>query len=173
MMNKTWKKALSAILTIAMVASSFSGFAVKAQAADPGKVEVTQNGNSVEIGNGYISREFSTADGKLSTVEITNKRTDDGNTVFAPVEGSEEFIIKTLAPVDKGLSKAGWTAAADSWQGTDSDGPASSAIDGKTGTIWHSGYNSSAGINKAGMPMNFVINLGKETEFSALGYVGR
>ena len=173
MMNKTWKKALSAILTIAMVASSFSGFAVKAQAADPGKVEVTQNGNSVEIGNGYISREFSTADGKLSTVEITNKRTDDGNTVFTPAAGSEEFIIKTMAAAVPGISKEGWTAAADSWQGTDTDGDASKAIDGKTDTLWHSGYDNRAGAYKREMPMNFVINLGKATEFSTFAYTGR
>ena len=173
MMKKTWKKALSAILTIAMVASSFSGFAVKAQAADPGKVAIEKTLNSIEIGNDYLSRSFSIADDKLSTAKITNKRTDNGETVFTPEAGSEEFIIKTMAAATPGISKKGWTAAADSWQGTDSDGPASSAIDGSVGTLWHSGYDNSAGIYKKGMPMNFVINLGKATEFSTFSYTGR
>ena len=170
-MRKTWKKALSMMLSLAMVASSFSGFAAKA--AEVGKVEVTKSGDTVVIGNEFISREFSTADDKLSTVNITNKRTDNGNTVFTPEAGSEEFIIKTMAAAVPGISKTGWTAAADSWQGKDNDGPASSAIDGNIGTLWHSGYDSSAGLQKRGMPLNFVINLGKETEFTTFGYTGR
>ena len=115
-MRKMWKKALASILTLAMTASSFSGFAAQVQAADTGKVTAEVKGDSVVIGNGYISREFSIADEQLSTVKITNKRTDGGDTVFTPAEGSEEFIIK-LANQPKtygALDRSGWTATTNS-----------------------------------------------------------
>ena len=113
-MRKMWKKALAAALSLAMVASSFTGFAAEVQAAETGTVTAEVKDNSVVIENGYISREFSTADDKLSTVKITNKRTDGGDTVFTPAAGSEEFIIKVAkdatasAPVSlPGLDRTG------------------------------------------------------------------
>ena len=42
-MRKMWNKALAMMLSLAMVASSFSGFALQAQAEETGKVvEVAQ-----------------------------------------------------------------------------------------------------------------------------------
>ena len=179
MMNKTWKKALSAILTVAMVASSFSGFASEVKAADDGKVAVAVEGDSVVIGNGYISREFSTADDKLSTVEITNKRTDGGDTVFAPAEGSEEFIIKvtkegvTATPSLPALDRTGWTAVADSYHNASgpSDGPASNLLDGNLDSIWHTNYGG--GTGDQAYPYNVVINMGKATTFKSFSYTPR
>lgn len=54
----------------------------KNKRGETGKVTAEVKGDSIVIGNDYISREFSAADDKLSTVNITNNRTDDGETVF-------------------------------------------------------------------------------------------
>ena len=175
-MRKMWKKALASILTLAMAASSFSGFAAQVQAAETGKVTAEVKGDSVVIGNDYISREFSTADDQLSTVNITNKRTDGGDTVFTPAEGSEEFIIRTTKAVVPGLDKDGWEADADTYQDAaigSSDGPPAHLIDGNVGTIWHSGYNGSAAVPSKGLPMNIVIDMNEVNEFGAVAYTGR
>ena len=116
-MKHTTKKVLSFALALAMVLSCFSGLTVKAQAAAIGDVAVDVSGSSVVIGNGHISREFSTAGGKLSTTEIVNYRADE---VFTPAEGSEEFIIRLTKEGSSGsvavpaLDRTGWTAIADS-----------------------------------------------------------
>ena len=93
------RKLLSSMLAAAVVVTStFSTTSVseaKETDASNGKVEVTTEGDSVTIGNDAIERTFSTADSKLSTTEIVNKRTDGGETNFTPEEGSEEFIVKT------------------------------------------------------------------------------
>ena len=92
-MKNTMKKMLSFALAFAMVLSCLGGLTTVAQAAATGDVAVDVSGDSVVIGNGYISREFSVAGGKLSTTEISNFRAD---TVFTPAAGSEEFIVKTV-----------------------------------------------------------------------------
>ena len=73
-MKHTTKKALSFVLAVAMVLSCMTGLTAEAQAAATDEVVVTASGSSVVIGNGYISREFSVADGKLSTTQIVNHR---------------------------------------------------------------------------------------------------
>ena len=144
------RKLLSSMLAAAVVVTSTFSTTSVSEAKEPdasnGKVEVTMKDNSVTIGNDAIERTFSTADSKLSTTEIVNKRTDGGETNFTPEEGSEEFIVKTtkekkdpisLEPIDR----KGWTAEADSYQNGAagaSDGPASNLLDGKIDTIWHS-----------------------------------
>lgn len=140
------RKLLSSMLAAAVVVTSTFSTTSVSEAKEPdasnGKVEVTMKDNSVTIGNDAIERTFSTADSKLSTTEIVNKRTDGGETNFTPEEGSEEFIVKTtkekkdpisLEPIDR----KGWTAEADSYQNAsgDSDGPASNLLDGKIDTI--------------------------------------
>ena len=118
------RKLLSSMLAAAVVVTSTFSTTSVSEAKEPdasnGKVEVTMKDNSVTIGNDAIERTFSTADSKLSTTEIVNKRTDGGETNFTPEEGSEEFIVKTtkekkdpisLEPIDR----KGWTAEADSY----------------------------------------------------------
>ena len=132
-MKHTTKKALSFILAFAMVLSCFSGLTIKAVAAETDTVTVTTNGNSIVIGNGYISREFSTANGKLSTTKIDNKRADEE---FIPAAGSEEFIIRltkegnAAAPAVPALDRTGWTATADSYHNASgpSDGLAKAMV---------------------------------------------
>ena len=108
------RKLLSSMLAAAVVVTSTFSTTSVSEAKEPdasnGKVEVTMKDNSVTIGNDAIERTFSTADSKLSTTEIVNKRTDGGETNFTPEEGSEEFIVKTtkekkdpisLEPIDR------------------------------------------------------------------------
>ena len=77
------KRVLSFVLAAAMILSCCTGLGTKAVAAENDTVVVTENGSTVVIGNGYISREVSTAGGKLSTTEIVNKRADE---VFTPAQ---------------------------------------------------------------------------------------
>ena len=177
-MKKMWKKALASILTLAMVASSFTGFATEVQAAEDGKVTATVQGDSVVIGNDYISREFSTAGDKVSTVEITNKRTDNGDTVFTPAEGSEEFIIRMTKEesepvVLEAMDRTGWTATADSYQNASgpSDGPASNLLDGNVDSIWHTNYGGGTGSQV--YPYNVIITLNGEKTFKCFSYTPR
>ena len=94
-MKRTLKRALALLMSLAVVLTGVPVSAIEADAAENYAVTAEKKGNSVVIGNDYISREFSVAGDKVSTVKITNKRTDGGDTVFAPDKGSEEFIIRT------------------------------------------------------------------------------
>lgn len=180
------RKLLSSMLAAAVVVTSTFSTTSVSEAKEPdasnGKVEVTMKDNSVTIGNDAIERTFSTADSKLSTTEIVNKRTDGGETNFTPEEGSEEFIVKTtkekkdpisLEPIDR----KGWTAEADSYQNGAagaSDGPASNLLDGKIDTIWHSNYGG--GTNGAGdqdYPHNVVIKFDDSETFHSFSYTPR
>ena len=171
-MKKVMKRAFALIMSLAVVLTGIPVSAAEAKAADY-TVTAEKTGNSVVIGNDYISREFSVAGNKVSTVKIINKRTDGGDTVFAPAEGSEEFIIRTTKTVVPGLDKSGWTAYADTYQGDGNDGPPAYLIDGNVGTIWHSAYNANGAVQKASLPFNVVIDLGEATEFQSFAYTGR
>lgn len=180
------RKLLSSMLAAAVVVTSTFSTTSVSEAKEPdasnGKVEVTTEGDSVTIGNDAIERTFSTADSKLSTTEIVNKRTDGGETNFTPEEGSEEFIVKTTKekkdPIKlEALERTGWTAEADSYQNGAagaSDGPASNLLDGKIDTIWHSNYGG--GTNGAGdqdYPHNVVIKFDDSETFQSFSYTPR
>ena len=178
------KKFFSAALAAAMVVTSvFSTTSVAGAAENEtavlyGKVTVEQKDNTVTIGNGAIERTFSTADKKLSTTEIVNKRTGGEGTVFTPQEGSEEFVVKTtkeqkdpitLAAIDR----TGWKAEADSRQNAsgDSDGPAQNLLDNNVDSIWHSNYGG--GVGDENYPHNVVITFGKDVTFQSFSYTPR
>ena len=174
-MKRPLKKTLAFLLAIAVLAS---GFIVAGALTPAGKVSVSTSGSGVTIGNDYISREFSTADGVLRTVAITNKRTDDGNTVFTPADGSEEFIIRTTKEATEAftleaLDRTGWTATADSYQNAsgDSDGPGSNLLDGNLNSIWHSNYGGGSGSQA--FPYNVVITLNGAKTFQCFSYTPR
>lgn len=94
MKKKKLKKLLAVFLASACLPISSISISAEVKAADGAEVTVDINGDTVTIGNAYISREFSTAEETLKTKKITNKRTDGAETVFAPAEGSEEFKIR-------------------------------------------------------------------------------
>ena len=180
------KKFFSAALAAAMVVTSVfsttsvAGAAENETAVPYGNVTVKQEGNTVTIGNDAIKRTFSTADKKLSTTEIVNKRTGGEETVFTPQEGSEEFVVKTTKekkdPITlPGINRTGWEATADSYQNAsgDSDGPASNLLDGRTESIWHSNYGGGTGQGDQDYPHNVVITFGKDVTFQSFSYTPR
>ena len=179
------KKFFSAALAAAMVVTSVfsttsvAGAAENETAVPYGKVTVEQKDNTVTIGNDAIKRTFSTADKKLFTTEIVNKRTGGEGTTFTPQEGSEEFVVKTTKE-QKGsitleaINRDGWTATADSYQNAsgDSDGPASNLLDGRTESIWPSNYRGT-GQGDQDYPHNVVITFGKDVTFQSFSYTPR
>ena len=179
------KKFFSAALAAAMVVTSVfsttsvAGATENETAVPYGKVTVEQKDNTVTIGNDAIKRTFSTADKKLFTTEIVNKRTGGEGTTFTPQEGSEEFVVKTTKE-QKGsitleaINRDGWTATADSYQNAsgDSDGPASNLLDGRTESIWHSNYGGT-GQGDQDYPHNVVITFGKDVTFQSFSYTPR
>ena len=112
---------LSKILTAAALATvsllPVSSSKIQAYDAVYGDVSVSADADSLTIGNEAIERTFSMEGGTLRTAEIVNKRTDGGNTVFTPAEGSEEFIIsltKEQREPEPAIDRSGWSATADS-----------------------------------------------------------
>ena len=75
------KKVLKCSLTLALALSCVPMNTSKLDALAASNIEVTNSNNVVTIGNEYIEREFSTADKKLKTASIENKR---ANTTFTP-----------------------------------------------------------------------------------------
>ena len=80
---------LSAVMASTMV---FSGAAFDAQAAQGVHAEVSEDG--AVIGNGYLTRSFRIEDGRLRTDALHNLRIDR---TLIPQEGSDDFVIETLA----------------------------------------------------------------------------
>lgn len=177
MRRKTGKKFLAAFLTAACLMITSLSFPTEAQAAAVERnVSVDKSDDTITIGNGYISREFSTAGNKLSTVKITNRRTDGGNTVFTPASGSEEFKIR-VAKIVPSIDRSIWTAWADSYQNESgkSDGNASNLIDGDLSSVWHTKYDDKGtdGKGNTEFPYNVIFNLGESTTFQCFSYTPR
>lgn len=190
MKRKYFNNGMAFLLAVSMTAGTFSTalpLTVEAEtrAADvSGEVTVTEtnNKNVYTIGNGYLSRTFSKEGGVLKTTDIRNYRTDGTDaTVFIPNANSAEFVIATMngdsAEEDTALAQNGWTAKADSVQGSDSDGTADKAIDNDISTIWHTAYNN-RGIThnnngSSSIPYHFVLDMGSATEFQSIGYTAR
>ena len=143
--------------------------------------QVSPDGKTVTIGNDAISRTFSiTADNKLKTTEIDNKR---ANKKLAPAEGSEEFIIKRTKKdntANNPIDQTGWTAKADSeekqGESKEHHGFASNAIDNDPSTFWHSQYKDDATgqnlsqDNRPGYPHFMTVSLQKPTTFKSFSY---
>lgn len=167
-MAKEWLKrccvgAMTAVLTVSSLP-----MAAFAQPADDAKgvVEVTPGEGTITIGNGYISRTFSTSGNKLKTTSINNYRAE---TTFTPADGSEEFIIKrtnTDPRLQKPLDQSGWTATADTQETNKENGKAQNLIDNNPGSIWHTQYNPTT----TAYPHEIVIDLGKATDFQSFSY---
>lgn len=85
------KKILSLAVCTALVAN-IAPLHIKANESG-GDVQVSENGNRITIGNGYIKRVFENNNGKWKTVSIDNKRIDEQ---FKPAEGSEDFVINLV-----------------------------------------------------------------------------
>ena len=171
------KKLSRTILAIGLAAAMVLPVPAQVQADETefSEVSVSVSGDSLTIGNDAIERTFSMLDGKLSTEQIVNKRTDT-DTIFRPGAGSEEFVIsltKEQREAEPAIDRAGWTAVADSYHNSTGpdDGPASNLIDGDVDSIWHSNYGG--GTGDTDYPYNVLFNLGRETTFRAFSYTPR
>lgn len=174
MKKVAWKKLLAGLLVAAILPlGTLAALAVMRATADPYRVSVTTDADSITVGNGYISRTFSTAENKLATVNITNKRTDGAPTVFTPGEGSEEFKLRVVNVVPA-LDRTGWTATADSYHSatSNSDGPGNNLLDGNLSSNWHSNYGT-GGAGNAAPPHNVKFDLGKATTFQCFSWTQR
>lgn len=177
MKKVAWKKLLAGILAAVLLPlGALAALVAERAGASPLRASVTVAGDRVTIGNGYISRAFSTAEGKLTTVNLTNKRTDGGDTVFTPGAGSEEFKIRVVNVVPA-LDRTGWTATTDSFHNATGgeDGNAPNLIDGNTGSIWHTKYGAAEGNEdcRTAFPYNVVFDLGKSTTFQCFSWTQR
>lgn len=174
MKKVAWKKLLAGLLVAALVPlGALAALVAERAGADPYRVSVTTGADSITVGNGYISRTFSTAENKLTTENITNKRTDGAPTVFTPGEGSEEFKLRVV-DVIPALDRTGWTATADSYHSASgsSDGPGSNLLDGNLSSNWHSNYDNE-GVGNEAPPHNVKFDLGKPTTFQCFSWTQR
>ena len=175
-MKKLGKLFLASILALNVVQFS-GGITTPILAADE-SIKVTTDGDKITIGNEYIDREFSTANNKLLTTSIINKRTEPGNTIFNPAAGSEEFIIKTTKEesspiVLPAIDRTGWSAIEDSYENATgpNDGRASNLLDGNVDSIWHTKY--SQGVGATDYPYNVRFDLNGTQTFNAFSYTPR
>ena len=140
------------------------------------QVSVSRDGTAVTIGNQYLSRTFSIADGHLRPGQLVNKRAE--RLIFTPSAGSEEFTLNPQAKQHKSLDRSKWRAEADSWCDESATvGNPQLAIDGDNGTMWHTWYATpSGGGHKSesnALPHSLIISLGKKSTFRAFGYLPR
>lgn len=176
-MKKICKSFLASLLALTVVQFAGADMTTEVKAAG-NSINVVIEGNNLTIGNEFIDRTFSLENNKLSTANIINKRTDNGNTVFYPASGSEEFIIKTTKESSEptilpAIDRTGWTANADSYQNASgpSDGPASNLLDGNLDSIWHTNYGG--GTGQTAYPYNVLFTLNGQKTFESFSYTPR
>lgn len=177
MRKVAWKKPLAGLLAAVLLPlGAFAALVAERAGASPLRASVTVAGDRVTIGNGYISRTFSTAEGKLTTVDLTNKRTDGGDTVFTPGAGSEEFKLRVVNVIPA-LDRTGWTATTDSFHNAtgDGDGNAPNLLDGNTGSIWHTKYSAVTGNEdcRTDFPYQVVFDLNGAKTFQCFSWTQR
>lgn len=83
--------------------------------------------------------------------------------------------VKDLTQSSEKLAHEGWKATAGSEEGSGNDGPASWAIDGNTGTIWHSRWCSGGTHPDIANDQNneFTIDFGQNVTINKFEYVPR
>ena len=131
---------------------------------------VNKSNSTITIGNDAISRTFSVADGRLTTVEINNKL---ASTKLVPGSGSEEFVIQSLAEATRleptvPLASVKPTAATAVGSSVDSSegALASKAIDGDASTYWASSAETAG-------TANLVVNFGGIKTIASVSYTPR
>lgn len=133
-------------------------------------VGVNKSNSTITIGNDAISRTFSVADGRLTTVEINNKL---ASTKLVPGSGSEEFVIQSLAEATRleptvPLASVKPTAATAVGSSVDSSegALASKAIDGDPSTYWASSAEPAG-------TANLVVDFGGTKTIASVSYTPR
>ncbi len=181
--SEVLRSVCAAMVTFALATQSLPAVALAANGGPAGGgVSVTSDAaaHTVTIGNGDISRTFSTADGRLATTLLSNGR---AGVTFDPADGSEEFVVRVVRQASAGkpaapeaLSREGWTAADDSHaKAGNSDGPAQLLLDGDVNTNWSTWYQDGNGVDgqRQEYPFSVVIDLNGEKSFSAFSMTPR
>ena len=137
-----------------------------------GEVNISEDGNTITIGNGYLQRTFENVNGKWKTVSIDNKRI---NETFEPAEGSEDFVINLVdetgqekpetIPPKQVIDRTGWTATLKNKKGVLFDHP-EYLFDGDKNTYVDE-------YQKAGLPISLEINLGSKQTVSSFSFLKR
>lgn len=166
------KKILSLAVCTALVAN-IAPLHIKANESG-GDVQVSENGNRITIGNGYIKRVFENNKGKWKTVSIDNKRIDEQ---FKPAEGSEDFVINlvngqkteeqkpVVTPPTQALDRTTWQATLKNKDGVEFSHP-EYLFDGDKNTYVDE-------YQKAGFPISLEIDLGSKQEVSSFSFLKR
>lgn len=166
------KKILSLAVCTALVANIVP-LHIKANESG-GDVQVSENGNRITIGNGYIKRVFENNNGKWKTVSIDNKRIDEQ---FKPADGSEDFVINlvngqkaeeqkpVVTPPTQALDRVAWEATLKNKDGVEFNHP-EYLFDGDKNTYVDE-------YQKAGLPISLEINLGSKQEVSSFSFLKR
>ncbi|WP_291764985.1 glycosyl hydrolase family 95 catalytic domain-containing protein [Blautia sp.] len=105
----------------------------------------------------------------------------DGSKTYEPgeeytVTGSDKVLKAVWTRIDQApLPKKGWTAVAGSEQNSGTDGPASWAIDGNTGTIWHTNYSDPSKMPDIlnNIRNDYTIDFGKDLVVGKFEYIPR
>lgn len=137
------------------------------EAAD--SVQVSIDDNAVSIGNGQIEREFAISDGRIQTTAVINRRI---NRTLAPEEGSEDFIIRTLAKGQKSdepveiENRPEWIVpeALDrsQWKATLTNGAGQAFTDASVATLFDGDLDTNPDeYQKPGHPFTLTIQLPK------------
>ena len=166
------KKILSLAVCTALVAN-IAPLHIKANESG-GDVSVSENGNRITIGNGYIKRVFENNNGKWKTVSIDNKRIDEQ---FRPAEGSEDFVINlvnsqkteeqkpVVTPPTQALDRVAWKATLKNKDGVAFNHP-EYLFDGDKNTYVDE-------YQKAGFPISLEVDLGSKQEVSSFSFLKR
>lgn len=166
------KKILSLAVCTALVAN-IAPLHIKANESG-GDVQVSENGNRITIGNGYIKRVFENNNGKWKTVSIDNKRIDEQ---FKPAEGSEDFVINlvngqkteeqkpVVTPPTQALDRTAWQATLKNKDEVEFSHP-EYLFDGDKNTYVDE-------YQKAGFPISLEIDLGSKQEVSSFSFLKR
>lgn len=166
------KKILSLAVCTACVAN-IAPLHIKANESG-GDVQVSENGNRITIGNGYIKRVFENNNGKWKTVSIDNKRIDEQ---FKPAEGSEDFVINlvngqkteeqkpVVTPPTQALDRTTWQATLKNKDEVEFSHP-EYLFDGDKNTYVDE-------YQKAGFPISLEIDLGSKQEVSSFSFLKR
>lgn len=170
-MKHFWKRGLPVLAcAVALGGGIVAPASAFAQDHGGGAVTVAKNGETVTIGNDYLTRTFSHKDGKWATSSIVNKRVGDGLTLV-PQAGSEDFVINLIdgdwtGPVEKNptqvLDRAGWKGTATNNAGKAFAHP-EYLFDGDKNTFIDEYQN-------AGYPASIVIDLGSKQTVGSFSF---
>lgn len=166
------RTALAALVGLLLAVPAPAQAAVSAsKTADHGggAVAITQTDATVTIGNDYLTRTFSKADGTWKTTELNNKRI---NKKLAPAAGSEDFVVNLVTddlgegtpavnPTSK-LDRTGWQATLTNASGT-AFTQAGNLFDGNLNTYVDE-------YNTHGYPVSLVIDLGSTQTVGSFSY---